>query len=487
MDATRPDYEAEIARLRAENAELKARLADAEKRAQEQSATIDRLKTQLDKLAAALEEAQRSGKRQAAPFRKTDGPKAEPKKPGRKSGKRHGKHAHRTKPPKIDELYDVPLPDVCPHCGGVHVAETHVNTQYQTEIPRTPIYRQFDVHIGECQDCGHRVQGRHELQTSDALGAAASQLGPDAHAAMVILNKDLGLSHGKCARVFSTMFGIPVSRATSARSNMRTAKLAEPAYEQLRIDVRGSPFVVPDETGWRVGGRNAWLHGFVGENATVYDIGDRSHKIAADLLGIDWAGTMIHDGYSIYDCFHSAMHQQCLAHLQRRCQKILDTAVGAAVQLPRTVLRLIDEAFALRRAWRGHRLSGDDLAMMGLWLGSELEDLTSGTFTYEPNRLLAGHIQAHALQWFYFLIDPTIDATNYRAEQAMRPGVVNRKVWGGNRTWLGATTQKVLMSVSRTLIQRGQDVLNWLSRLRRSTTPLLLPAPLPLLLPAGAR
>jgi hypothetical protein len=37
------------------------------------------------------------------------------------------------------------------------------------------------------------------LQTSNAVGAAASQLGPDAHAAMVILNKDLGLSHGKVA------------------------------------------------------------------------------------------------------------------------------------------------------------------------------------------------------------------------------------------------------------------------------------------------
>jgi transposase len=38
------------------------------------------------------------------------------------------------------------------------------------------------------------------------------------------------------------------------------------------------------------------------------------------------------------------------------------------------------------------------------------------------------------MQWFWFLIDPTIAATNHRAEQAIRPAVVNRKVWGGNRT-----------------------------------------------------
>jgi transposase len=49
-----------------------------------------------------------------------------------------------------------------------------------------------------------------------------------------------------------------------------------------------------------------------------------------------------------------------------------------------------------------------------------------GRFTYAPNRRLARHVLGHALEWFWFLIDPTIDATNWRAEQAIRPAVVNR-------------------------------------------------------------
>lgn len=476
MAATYRELEAENARLRGEVATLGARLADAERRNEELSVTIDNVRARIDKLEVALEAAQRSAKRQAAPFRKADGPKAAPKKPGRKSGSRHGRHAHRGVPPRIDEFYDVPLPEVCPHCGGRHLAETEVTPQYQTEIPRTPIYRQFDIHVGQCEDCGGRVQGRHELQTSDAVGAAASQLGSEAHAAMVILNKDLGLSHGKCARVLGTLFGIPIARATSARSNLRTARLAEPAYAQLREDIRGSPMVVPDETGWRVGGRNAWLHGFVTPTATCYEIGDRSGAIAEALLGLDWSGTLIHDGWSVYDRFLAAFHQQCLGHLQRRCQRILETAVGAAVRLPRAMLELIDRAFGLRRAWRGHRLTADELTDAGLSLGCELEVLVQGTFTYEPNRRLAAHVGDHAMHWFWFLIDPMIDATNYRAEQAMRPAVVNRKVWGGNRTWAGARAQSVLMSVGRTLTQRGADLLLWFSALRRSPTPLLLPA-----------
>jgi hypothetical protein len=67
------------------------------------------------------------------------------------------------------------------------------------------------------------------------------------------------------------------------------------------------------------------------------------------------------------------------------------------------------------------RLSGDDLAERGLSLACELERLASGRFTHEPNRRPAGHLLQHAMHWFWFLIDPAINATNYRAEQAIRP------------------------------------------------------------------
>jgi transposase len=52
--------------------------------------------------------------------------------------------------------------------------------------------------------------------------------------------------------------------------------------------------------------------------------------------------------------------------------------------------------------------------------------------------------------------------TNYRAEQALRPAVVNRKVWGGNRTWIGARAQSVLTSVLLTRVQRGLVAVDYL-------------------------
>lgn len=457
MEATRSDDEWEAVARRPTYDELLAENLRL-------NALVRKLEARVRELEQALDKQAREGKRQAAPFRKQDQPAAEPRKPGRKSGRRHGPHAQRAVPPRIDETYDVPLPAKCPHCGEKQVRETHVAPQYQTEIPRTVVYRQFDVHVGMCDHCGRPVEGRHALQTSTARGAAASQLGAGVHAALAIMNKQLGLSHGKCVKLLSTLFeGLTIARGTSARSMARTARRCEPAYEQLRRDIRHSPQIVPDETGWRVGGRTAWLHAFVGRQETIYVVDPtRSGQPAEQLLGTDWSGTLVHDGWSVYDNFTCAAHQQCLAHLQRRCETLLKTASASAARFPRSVLSLIDLAYGFRRAWRGHRMNGDALADAGLSLATELERLADRRFTNEANRRLSGHLLNHAINWFWFLIDPRIDATNYRGEQAIRPAVVNRKVWGGNRTWLGARWQTILTTVLRTCEQRAHCVFDYL-------------------------
>lgn len=268
--------------------------------------------------------------------------------------------------------------------------------QYQAEIPQQVIFRQFTIHTGQCKDCGRKVQGRHPLQTSAARGAAASQLGAGVHALLALLNKELGLSHGKSVRLLKLMFPeLQLARSTSVRSVLRTAKRVEPAVKQLQADVRGASEVAPDETGWRVGGRSAWLHAFVSHNTTLYKIDPgRDHVPCETLLGSEWNGTLTHDGWSVYDRFTKASHQQCLAHLSRRCEKLIEAARGGAVHFPRVVLGLIDRAYALRRSWRGHRIGGDELAVQGLTLSCELEELCQRRFQNRANRSWKTHSQA---------------------------------------------------------------------------------------------
>ena len=105
---------------------------------------IEELEAKVEQLTRLLEEQRRAGKRQAAPFSKGP-PKDKPKKPGRKGGENYGNKGHRPPPDTIDETYEAPLPEVCPNCGGA-IDETGVQQQYQTEIPRRPIYRQFNIH-----------------------------------------------------------------------------------------------------------------------------------------------------------------------------------------------------------------------------------------------------------------------------------------------------------------------------------------------------
>ncbi|HEV3261443.1 MAG TPA: IS66 family transposase [Gemmataceae bacterium] len=428
------------------------------------------LQAENQRLRGQLDEALRAGKRQAAPFAKGK-PSAQPKKPGRKPGKDYGPKAHRLppSPEQIDEVHEAPLPDVCPDCGSP-LDETHIAQQYQVEIPRKPIHRQFNIHVGQCRQCRRRVQGRHPLQTSDALGAAAAQLGPDAQAAVVELNKQAGLSHGKVTQCLDHLFGIPLSRGGSVHTVLRAAARCEPAYEVIRQSVGQADWVVPDETGWRVGGHPAWLHTLVGPEATAYVIDPtRSGDVAADILGLDYDGTMIHDGWSPYDRFHEASHQQCLRHLLRRADEMTATATRGAVCFPRRVAELLRAGLDLRDRHAAGKISRHGMAVASGRLENQLSDLVFPPKTDVANERLTQHLWTHRDDLFTFLRQPGLDATNWRAELAIRFGVIQRKVWGGSRTWAGAWAQSVLMSVWRTCWQQERSALDFLSQLLRGT------------------
>jgi transposase len=438
---------------------------------------LDGLRAQVERLTRLLEQHQRAAKRQAAPFAKGP-PKPQPKTPGRKPGADYGAKAHRLPPTpeQVTETLDAPLPAACPDCGSP-VAETHVDHQYQVEIPRRPTHRQFDVHVGYCRGCRRRVQGRHPLQTSDALGAAASQLGPDAQAAVVELNKSAGLSHGKVSRALKSLFGIALTPGGSTHTVLRAARRCAPAYAAICAAVRGSDWVVPDETGWRVGGHPAWLHTLVGPKATAYVIDPtRSGAVAERILGQDYAGVMVHDGWSPYDNFESARHQQCLGHLLRRCHEMLETATRGAVHFPRRIKGLLQAALGLRDRHAAGQVSPHGLAVARGRLANELAKAVFPPKSNADNERLAKHLWKHRDQLLTFLRVPGLDATNWRAELAMRFGVILRKVWGGNRTWVGAKAQAVLMSVWRTCWQQGRLALDVLSQLLRGQ-PVALVAP----------
>ena len=470
----------------------------------------ERLLAENSRLRAQLEAERRAGKRQAAPFSRGE-PKKDPRPSGRKSGAEYGTKAHRGIPDHVDEEISVPLPDGCPCCSGELELEDEVD-QYQEDVAWVRGHvRHFRVSRGRCRSCGRRAQGRHPDQTSDAIGAAGSQLGPRAVAIAAQLNKEFGVAMGKVCQILG-LFGVQVTPGGLYHAIGRLATAAAPTCQALVLAVQASTAVAADETGWRVAGQRQWLWVFVGDDGvTVYLIAPgRGYEQAASVLGAGFSGVLERDGWAPYRRFQAAQHQTCLAHLLRRAGELICDSVAGQAKIPHAVRRLLKDALAVRDAHPDLLTSpGDDVIDATcveisdkqplLPAGEDRDDrdemiaagpdrrahldaeitrlqqqtdaLLARNPTHAPNRKLLKHLANERDHLLTFLTTPGIQATNWRAEQAIRPAVVNRKSWGGNRTPHGAVVQQRLMSVIRTSRQQHVCPIALLTELQRQTSP----------------
>ena len=119
-----------------------------------------------------------------------------------------------------------------------------------------------------------------------------------------------------CQTLAPTAAGRSTRLTLTSNSRLRSRK---PIHHQFNVHVGrcGCP---------------AWLHALIGQEAIAYVIDPtRSGAVAEAILGLDYDGTMIHDGWSPYGHFEDAQHQQCLNHLLRRADEMAATATREAV------------------------------------------------------------------------------------------------------------------------------------------------------------
>ena len=358
-----------------------------------------------------------------------------------------------------------------------------VESQYQEEIVRRTVIREFRVPIGKCQCCQRRVQGRHPMQTSDALGAAAVQMGPEALALAAHLNKKMGLSLGHTAETLAVGFGLHRSRGALYQALARLADKAMPTYQGLVQAARQSLVNRVDETGWRVGGVPWYLWVFVSDEVTVYAIlPGRGFQQAASVLGAEYRGWLLHDGWIAYYLFLLACHQSCLEHLIRRCREMAEIASAVAAEFPLAVKALLQQALDTRDHYEQAQISPHGLCTATGQLEAALDVI--GVDRPSADRgdrfmKLARLVDAVGVHGDLDVVEigdgeGASDRIDVLAEQAIRPAVVARKVWGGNRTVNGARTQQILVSVFRTYYQQGKDAFSRLVDLLRSPRPKIL-------------
>ena len=139
---------------------------------------------------------------------------------------------------------------------------------------------------------------------------------------------------------------------------------------------------------------------------------------------------------------------------------------------------LLQQALAL---WHEHRAGPPraDLADRVRWLKWEIKDhLRNRPLLDRDNQRLLNQLgRCHAAgSLLRFLDDPTIEPTNNRAERALRPAVIARKVSQCTKTARGTRAFEAWTSVVRTLSRThsGPDLLDALARLTRPATALTI-------------
>lgn len=385
---------ARIAELESMVARLESRLAAQDKKMAAQGKEIARkdqaLISQRDRIAElekALEDAHRRSKRQAAPFSKGD-PKAEPKRPGRKSGEAHGRHGRRAAPegPPDRDLVAA-LPECCPDCGG-RICHDRDETQWQVDVPEPKVVTtRFSVAVGHCESCERRLQGRHPEQVSDALGAAGCQIGPNAKSWGAWLHYGMGLSFGRVAQVLGNL-GLNLSRAAICRSSARSACTDLVAlHHDLVARANRAPTITMDEPGWRVGGAGKWLWVAANAEITICWIGDgRGFDQATEVIAADYQGVLVRDGYVVYNNYSQARHQSCVAHVLRRCHNMEADLPKADAKIPAAAKAIIKDAL------RARDLPAADRLAAAVDLRARLDDLCARPVTNDANRRLLKHL-----------------------------------------------------------------------------------------------
>jgi hypothetical protein len=151
----------------------------------------------------------------------------------------------------------------------------------------------------------------------------------------------------------------------------------------------------------------------------------------------------------------------------RRIKPVSPTSFGGAARLPKAhpraawpchVQAVLQDALDVRDRVAAGEISAHGAAVARGHLMTRLLDLLAAPGTVPDCQRLAAHLTTELPAVFGFLFDFTLDATNWRAEQALRPAVVNRKVSGGNRSSRGAETQEILTSVIQTARLRHLDL-----------------------------
>jgi len=373
------------------------------------------------------------------------------KKPGRKAGH----EGARRPPPEVVHEHKVHRAPCCPHCQGRLTCCQQTRTRYTEDIPVDiqPVVTEHTIHRDWCPRCRKSVEGR----VPDAL--PGSQIGNHVLALSAWLHYGQGQTLSHLVEVFNCHLHFKLTPGGLMQQWYRLQEIFYPWYEQIHGESLEAAVLNADETGWRVNGKGHWLWCFTTPRTTCYLIDrQRGKPVVARFFRKAFRGTLVTDFWGPYNAVACGARQVCLAHLLRDLEHVERYKSPSPQWVPfaKKLRRLVGDGIRLSR-WEDRGLP--EYARRRERLHTRWDELIATPWKDKQARRLLKRFRRHRNDLLTFLDDPAVPSDNNAAERAVRPAVIIRKNSYGNRSRRGADTQAVLMSIYRTLKQRGHDPL----------------------------
>jgi hypothetical protein len=274
------------------------------------------------------------------------------------------------------------------------------------------------------------------------------------------LNKQFGIPLRKTCSILRSGFGLKLSGGGLAQLLHRVADKLKPRYEALREQVRNSAANYMDETSWYVGDPHWVLWVCTSPQYTLYHV-DPSHGggVAEKLLGKEYAGVLVSDCHGAYRRLKCPQHK-CIAHHLRALHKSRGKNPTEASAYLDAWEQLWREVIELRR--QRDELPAETFALRRASLEATWDQLLARRVRKAGDRYFLGRMQ-NVGQHHFGCLYHDVEATNNKAERAIRPAVIAPKVSCGNRTQRGLAPGK---SSSASLPPRTNAAVNFSKNLQ---------------------
>jgi len=175
-------------------------------------------------------------------------------------------------------------------------------------------------HVAERRRCACGCETKASFPEA---ATAPAVYGPRVRALAAYLSVHQHLPLDRTAQLFGDLLGQEVSVGAIASMITEAAARTTEFTERVRVLLRQADTVHFDETGARVNGRLAWVHGASNDWLTLLDCHDRRGRMAMGDLGViaHMTGVAVHDGWRPYRSF-DVTHALCNAHHLRELEGV---------------------------------------------------------------------------------------------------------------------------------------------------------------------